>query len=409
MAKSRVDNVLLLMIVLLVIIGLVLITSMGVTKSISLTNKAHILYPSCTDAGIDCYYLLKKHVEFVLAGIAALIVVAKIHYRFWKKIAVFSFALGVFLLCLVLVIGKDYGTDSRSWLSIGGFSFQPIEFAKLSLVFFLAYWLERKGGQIASFQQGFLPFCIVTCIIILPLLFQPDLGGALVVIAIAVAMFYAAGGSGKYLTLSFLITATIGLLLVFSFSGSIPKFQKLQHRIESVITNIDTCHEDYCAQIKQAYIAVGSGGFWGKGLTQGVQKSYWLPQSSDDFIFAASAEELGFIGIFLLVVVYAVIAYRGFKIASGTQNRFAMLTAVGITIWITAQAFMHIGVNLGLMPVTGLTLPFISYGGSSLLSIMIACGILLHISKNTSDYAPSTKRRGNRRPHYSKYSSYKGA
>ncbi len=151
---------------------------------------------------------------------------------------------------------------------------------------------------------------------------------------------------------------------------------------------------------------MGTGGFFGKGLTQGVQKSYWLPQASDDFIFAASAEELGFIRIVFVVIAYAVIAYRGFTIAYNAPDRFTMLTAAGITSWITVQAFMNISINIGLIPVTGLTLPFVSYGGSSLVATLIGVGVLLNISKHASAYAPSTVRRGNRRSYRSQYSAY---
>ena len=161
----------------------------------------------------------------------------------------------------------------------------------------------------------------------------------------------------------------------------------LRERFVSYVTLDKECVQDYCWQSVQANIAVGSGGIFGKGLTQGVQKSYWLPQASDDFIFAASAEELGFIRIFLVVLIYAYIGYRGFKIANTAPDRFSMLLATGITTWIVAQAFINIAVNVGLMPVTGITLPLVSYGGSSILSTLIGIGILINISKYSTPYA----------------------
>jgi cell division protein FtsW len=178
----------------------------------------------------------------------------------------------------------------------------------------------------------------------------------------------------------------------------------VRERFMAYITLDKECVENYCWQSQQANIAVGSGGFWGKGLTQGVQKSYWLPQASDDFIFAASAEELGFIRIFFVVLVYIAIAYRGYKISNTAPDRFSMLLATGITTWITAQAFINIGVNTGLLPVTGITLPLISYGGSSILSTLIGIGILLNISKFTTPY--DTHRfhgRRNSRPYNTQY------
>jgi cell division protein FtsW len=171
----------------------------------------------------------------------------------------------------------------------------------------------------------------------------------------------------------------------------------------------EECLEDYCWQSQQANIAVGSGGFFGKGLTQGVQKSYWLPQASDDFIFAASAEELGFIRIIFVIIAYFVIALRGFQIASRAETNFETSLAVGITTWITVQAFINMAVNTAIAPVTGITLPFISYGGSSLVASLIGIAILLNISQRTTHYAHSPNRGRNRRTRYSKPGRYRRA
>jgi cell division protein FtsW len=162
------------------------------------------------------------------------------------------------------------------------------------------------------------------------------------------------------------------------------------------------CGEDYCWQTRQANIAIGSGGVWGKGLTQGIQKSYWLPQAADDFVFAASAEELGFFRTVFIVLLYATIAYRGFQIANHAPNKFAMLTAGGISAWISAQAFLNIMVNTALFPITGVTLPFMSYGGSSMVMTLVAVGMLLNISQYTTQNAYSSNRRGNSRPRRTK-------
>ena len=157
---------------------------------------------------------------------------------------------------------------------------------------------------------------------------------------------------------------------------------------------------NYCWQTEQAQIAVGSGGFFGKGLTQGIQKSYWLPQATDDFIFAASAEELGFLRIAFILAAYIVIGYRGFMIANFAPDRFTALTVTGITVWLIMQAFINIGVNIGLLPVTGITLPFVSYGGTSMIATLAGVGVLLQISKTTTPYyANSIQRRGDRGSH----------
>ena len=395
MKKSHGDRVLFLMVVLLALFGLVMITSIGVPKSIQL-SAPNILYPNCNDPKVDCYLIFKNHLLRLVVGSILLFITMRIPYRFWKKMSVFFFVLSVIALFTVLIIGAKYTTFAKSWFIFFNTSFQPIEFAKLALVFYLANWMERKSKHVESFEYGFLPFCIVTGVFILPILLQPDLGGTLVVSAIAVTMFFAGGARLRHLALGGFVALLASFLIVANVTH-------VKNRFQAFTATDKNCREDYCWQSVQANIAVGSGGFWGKGLTQGVQKSYWLPQASDDFIFAASAEELGFLRIVFIIIAYTVIAYRGFRIAINAPNRFMMLTAVGITTWLTMQAFMNIAVNIALMPVTGLTLPFVSYGGSSLLSAMIATGVLLHISKYIPEYANSFERRGNRGTYYSQY------
>lgn len=404
--KSKGDRVLLFLILGLMIFGLVMIASIGVPESIKLSAK-NILYPNCGDANVDCYRVLKQHFVRLIVGGIAFFIATKIPSRLWKKLAVFLYGATVFTLLLVFIVGKTSNTFAKSWLPFFDTTIQPIEFAKLALIFYLAHWMERKNTEVATFQYGFLPFTIVTGIMALPIMLQPDLGGTLVVAIIAVSMFFAAGARLRHLALGGFVALLLGIILVTGVS-------RVRDRFQAFWGGDTNCVERYCWQSEQANIAVGSGGFWGKGLTQGVQKSYWLPQASDDFIFAASAEELGFVRIMLLVLVYAAIAYRGFRIAMYAPSRFTMLTAIGITAFIVGQAYVNIAVNLALMPVTGITLPFVSYGGSSLLSVLVAAGILLHISKdtlphipkNTLSYATGSERRRNRRPYSSQYSSY---
>ncbi len=391
------DRVLLFTVFALLIFGLVMIASIGVPKSIQI-SAPNILYPNCSDPQVDCYLLLKKHIIRMGIGIIALLVALRIPYRFWKKSSVFWFVSVFVLLFFVLFIGSQYTTFAKSWLVIFDTSLQPVEFSKLALIFYLAHWMERKNQEIGTFQYGFMPFCIVTAFILIPILLQPDLGGALTVLFIAAAMYFVAGAKMRHLALGAFLVIMISALIVSNMSH-------VHNRFMAFMNQEANCREDYCWQTEQANIAVGSGGFWGKGLTQGVQKSYWLPQASDDFIFAASAEELGFFRIIFIIVAYSVIAYRGLKIAYGARDRFAMLTALGITSWITIQAFMNIAINIGIFPVTGITLPFISFGGSSLIATLIGIGILLHISKYASDYSPDLGRRGNRGPYHAQYSN----
>ena len=192
MRKNHGDKVLFAMILILVCFGLVMITSIGVPKSIQL-SAPDILYPNCSDPNVDCYLLFKNHLLRLFIGGICLFIATKIPMKFWKKISVVFFGGMVVTLIVLLILGSSYTTCARSWLVLFNTSLQPIEFAKLALILYLANWMEKKSGQIDTFEYGFLPFCIVTGVMILPILLQPDLGGTLVVALIAVAMFFAAG------------------------------------------------------------------------------------------------------------------------------------------------------------------------------------------------------------------------
>ena len=388
MQKNPADRVLLIAVLALVVFSLVMIASIGVPKSIQL-SAPNILYPNCGDPQVDCYRIFKGHLARLIIGVIVLLLAVKIPYKIWKKTSVFWYGLFTILLFIVLFVGSAYTTFARSWIVLFNTSLQPVEFAKLAMIFYLAHWMERKKQEIGTFQYGFLPFCIVTGVILVPILLQPDLGGSLIVMGIAVFMYFIAGAKIKHLALGAFLVTMMGILVITNVSH-------VRDRVSAFMNQEANCREDYCWQTEQANIAVGSGGFWGKGLTQGVQKSYWLPQSTDDFIFAASAEELGFVRMIFIIFAYSVIAFRGFMIAKSAPDRFSMLTAAGITSWIIIQAFMNISINIGLMPVTGITLPFVSYGGSSLLAMLIGVGILLQISKYATGYTPNTGRRWNR-------------
>jgi cell division protein FtsW len=304
------DTVLAATVLFLLIFGLVMITSIGVPKSISLSAPG-VLYPNCSDANVDCYLLFKNHLVRLAIGAIGFLIAFKLPIKFWKKIAGVLFGITFLALLLVLFAGKDFGTIATNWLMFFNTSVQPSEFAKLAVILYLAYWFSKRKEAVESFKDGFLPFCFISAII---------------------------------------------LLAVIVVTG----VSHVRERFVGFMQVGQECRETYCWQSEQASIAVGSGGFWGKGLTQGVQKSYWLPQASDDFIFAASAEELGFIRIIFVIIAYLIIAIRGYIIANKAENSFEKYVAVGITTWITMQAFINIGVNTSIIPVTGITLPFVN-------------------------------------------------
>ncbi|MFH1284716.1 MAG: putative peptidoglycan glycosyltransferase FtsW [Candidatus Peregrinibacteria bacterium] len=393
------DTVLAAAVLFLLIFGLIMITSIGVPKSISL-SAPDVLYPNCGDPNVDCYLLFKKHLFRLFVGILAFFIAWKLPLKFWKKISGGLYVLLIILLFVVVIFGRSFGTIATNWLVFLNTSFQPSEFAKLAIIIYLAYWLSKRSKTIESFRDGFLPFCIITGLMILPTILQNDYGSSLVIGLIGVSIFFVAGARTKHLALF----AAVSMFMLIIIVAVVPH---VRERFQGFMTVGDECVEDYCWQSQQANIAVGSGGIFGKGLTQGVQKSYWLPQATDDFIFAASAEELGFLRIIFVILAYFVIAVRGYSIANKAQNNFETYLAVGITTWIVLQAFMNIAVNTALAPVTGITLPFVSYGGTSLIASLIGIAILLNISQNTTHYANSLNRGRDRRARHSQSVRYR--
>lgn len=395
------DYVLVMAVFGLLIFGLIMITSIGVPKSIQL-SAPDILYPNCQNEEVDCYLILKNHAIRLLISIMAFLGITKIHFSFWRKASLGFFALAFGLLLTVLFFGSDYNTFARSWINLPNLpllqSVQPSEIAKLAMIFYFAAWLDRKSkeGEIDTFQGGFIAFVVVSGLMMLPIVLQPDLGSTLVIAVIAAGMYFIAGANWKHVLLGSFIAVLVSVTLISSIDH-------LNDRFSAFLNPTEECAEDNCWQSLQAKIAVGSGGIWGRGLTQGIQKSYWLPQASDDFIFAASAEEIGFLRILLIVVAYCVIMYRGFQIANYAPNQFARLSAAGITLWVTGQAFINIAVNTALMPVTGITLPFVSYGGSSLVMSMVAMGVLVNISQYTVHRANTPQWRRDARPRLAAY------
>jgi len=402
-SHSSVDTLLLLLVLGLLGFGIIMIASIGVPKSIQLSAPG-VLYPDCSSEEVQCYLVLKNHIIRVLIGIGAMLTAMKIPYRFWQKISLPVFAGSIFLLLAVFLFGNDNNTFAQSWINLPGIPFlnsvQPAEIAKLGMVIYFAAWLNNKRREIETFEGGFIPFCMVAGAFIFPVMAQPDLGSTLVLISIAVGIYFVAGANLKHIAIGGIIAVLVGMLLISQTTY-------LQNRFGAFLSPDPDCREDFCWQTEQAKIAIGSGGFFGKGLTQGIQKSYWLPQATDDFIFAASAEELGFVRTLLMVLAYAMISVRGYQIANHAPDRFSQLLAAGITTWVAAQVFINLAVNTSLLPVTGITLPFVSYGGSSMFTTLIGIGILLNISEYTQSHAYTPDRGRNRRTYRSARLSYR--
>lgn len=341
----------------------------------------------------DINYFALKQMVLVGVSIGVFVVVSNIHYRFWRTMSLPMYGLAVILLLLLFhpLLGKTLN-GSTGWLYLGSLpSIQPIEFAKLAMILYLARWLEPKVDELKHMDTGFLPFVIIVGLIAGPVLFQPDFGGLLVLIPVCITMFFVAGGRLKYL-FYLLLVAVIGF--VIAFSG----FSHVRSRVNNFFdSSIDPSNKNVGWQIQQSLIAVGSGGFMGKGINKSIQKWGYLPEVQNDMIFAAIGEETGFRGSVALVFVYLFMAWRGFIISQNAPDKFAKYAALGISFWIVWQAFVNIGVVIKIIPLTGITLPFISAGGSSLITLLTAMGILVNISGYTTishDYFVSRRRVG---------------
>lgn len=385
----RTDFLLLGITVVLTLFGLAMISSVSVFESYQITQR--LVTQGLRDVPSNSFYLWRsfRHVFF---GFGAMAVTMLIPYRLWQRLAFPLFGATLLLLLAVFLPGvrAEYGTAS-SWLRLGFLSLQPSELLKLTLIFYLALWLQKREQLIGTWKEGFIPFATLLSVSTILVAIQPDLGSFLVLSSIAVIMFFVAGGNIGHVLLGGSMAAILGLPLILQKDYIRNRFRAFLEPENPAIS------ETIGFQIKQALIAIGSGGAFGVGYGKSVQKFGYLPEVQADTIFAAMAEELGFFRLLIIVSMFGIFIWRGYKIAREAPDRFGFLVATGITTWVACQTVLNIAVNLALFPLTGITLPFISYGGSSLVSLLIAVGILLNISMHSTQ-AAATARRAEKRP-----------
>jgi cell division protein FtsW len=331
---------------------------------------------SVTAAGLrdDAYYYLKKQSLWAGLGVIAMVAFMNIDYRLWRRAGKLILVITVILLLMVLVpgLGRE-GLGARRWLVLGPINIQPSEIAKLSLVIFLAGYLASKGEQIREFRAGLLPAMVLLGGTFLLILRQPDLGTAAALTGTLAWMLFAAGANFAHLVGLGLAALPGVMYAVFS------KEYRARRMLSFLNPEADPLGFGY--HIIQSLYALGSGGPVGLGLGRSRQKWYYLPERHTDFIFAIIGEELGFIGAMLVLLLFLLFAWRGFRIAITAPDTFGSLLAVGITTMISLQALINIGAVTGSLPITGIPLPLISYGGSSLLPSLAGIGILLNISR----------------------------
>lgn len=352
------DLIIMLMAIALTCFGVVMVYS---SSNIMADKRFH-----------DSFFFLKRQGLFAVIGFAIMLGVMHIDYRFWKKMAVPALLLCLVLLVMVLIpgIGGKAGGSSR-WIKLPGFNLQPSEIAKLALIMYMAYSLDKKQDKVKTLGSGFIPYMIVLVILITCLVMQPDLGGALTLAAVAMTMLFAAGTRLMYIFSMFLLALPF---LAYKLSTGYHK-----NRIDAFL-NPWSDPEGKGFQIIQSWLALGTGGVFGQGLGEGKQKLFYLPEAHTDFILSVIGEELGFLGVVVIIGMFFLLVQRAMRISVAAPDTFGRFLALGIAVLFGIEATVNMGVVTGLLPTKGLALPFISYGGSSLLISLFAVGILLNIS-----------------------------
>lgn len=324
------------------------------------------------------YFYMKKQAIFFGISLGIMFVTASFPYYLYKNISyiILFIAFGLLIAVLVPSLNIKSGGASR-WLNLGGFTFQPAEFAKLAMILFLGYSLSKKQDMIKDFSVGFVPHVFIFALFAFLIMKQPDFGMVVVLGIITWGMMLIAGVKIRYLLLP--VPLMVPLLYFFVY--------KVEYRLERMLAFLDPWKDPFGAgyQITHSLKAFGSGGIFGKGIGLGMQKRHYLPEPHTDFIFSIIGEELGLIGVMIILILYLILLLKGIKIAKTANTLFGMITAAGLTIYIGVQVFINTGVALALMPTKGLTLPFISYGGTSLVVNMAAMGILMNIGASGYD------------------------
>jgi cell division protein FtsW len=353
------DSILLVTTTVLVLIGLVMVFSSSGVYAMEKYN--------------DAYYFLKRQIIWVFLGTIIMMLARETDYRGLEKYTYLIMGVTFLMLLAVMMpgLGKEVG-GARRWLMLGGLTFQPSELAKFALILFIAKSLVKRSDQLKNFAYGYLPKLIVLGFFFIPILFQPDFGTAMIICIVTFTMLMIAGLRSKFLIYSILAIVPFAVLAIMNADYR-------QRRIIAFLNPWE--HESNAGfQVVQSFYAFGRGGIFGSGIGSSSQKLFYLPEAHTDFIFSVIGEELGFVGALIIISLFSILIWRGFVIAYYAKDSFGTHVAIGLTLLIGIQAFMNIGVTVGLLPTKGLTLPFVSMGGSSLVILMLSIGVLLNIS-----------------------------
>jgi cell division protein FtsW len=363
--SKRTDYVLLACFGILLVFGLLMLTSASTAIGY---NTFH-----------DRYFFIKRQLLLgVVPGIFACLVAAKLPYAFVRKLSLPLFAISLVMLVLVCIpgIGSTLNTNARSWLVVAGFSFQPSELAKLAVIFYLAAYLQKIGSSIQDFRTGFVPALIVGMLPIFLTLLQPDVGTCAIMFGIVTTILFVAGAKVQHLGLLFAGGAAVLVIMVALAPYRADRLMTFLH------PELDPQGKGY--QMNQAFLAIGTGGAFGLGYNHSRQKFQYLPQVHADSIFAIMAEEMGFFFCVAFIALLVYISYRGLKLAKKVPDQFGRLLVSGIIAWFMIQSFLNIGAIIGLLPLTGVPLPFVSHGGTSLMIALSAVGFMLNVSREAT-------------------------
>lgn len=359
-AKSTPDFILIIATLALLTIGMIMVYS---ASAVWATYKIG-----------DAFFFAKRQLFFAGLGVIAMFTIMNVDYWTWRKHSKLIIVVCFILLVLVLIPGVGLVRGgARSWLGVGAFSIQPSEFMKFAMIAFLAKYLSENQKKITTFKQGLLPSLSLVMFAFGLIMLQPDLGTGAVMVGTCIVMIYVSGAK---------ISHFIGLGMI-GLAGFAALIISAPYRIKRITSFLDPWSDPLGSgfQIIQSLYAIGPGGLMGLGLGESRQKFFYLPEPQTDFIFAILSEELGFIGGTFVILLFSILLWRGIRVALGAPDLFGSLFAIGIIGMIAIQVMINIGVVIGLMPVTGITLPFLSYGGSSLTLMLVAVGVLLNISR----------------------------
>lgn len=356
------NNLFLLSVALLVFFGLAMLSTASAVLAYNKTG--------------DSYFFVKRQLTHgFIPGLIFFLIASRFPYHKLKKLALPMMIISIFFLFLIFI--PQFGVITKGaarWINIFGFSFQPSEILKLSFVLYLAALFETKQDNLQNFKEGLLPFLALLSVVTLLLISQPDLGTLSVIISSALAVYFVAGAKKTHMFLATVI-GLLGVIIFVFFHGY--GMERIQVYLNS---NTDRLGSGY--QLNTALSSISAGGLKGLGYGKSQQKSgIYLPEPMGDSISAILAEELGFIGVSAAIFLFIFFGWQGLRIAKSCPDLFGSLTTIGLTFWVLIQAFINIGAMTGVLPLTGLPLPFVSYGGTSMAVLLTACGIMYNIQK----------------------------